>query len=146
MKNIPLSALCLGLAGVMPFGAPLFASVLFQGPDFDLLWISMQLLYGLTILSFMSGCLWGFAAKSDDPVGYGLSTLPALYGFSIIGMIWFGVITSKEALFFIALGFLMLLFLDRRAARLGQAPHWWMALRLLLTGLVCLCLIGGMLR
>ena len=143
MTRIPITALILGLAGVIPFAFPLAAAILITSDDYHILWKTLQLFYALTILSFMAGALWGFAAKAGDRLGYALSTLPALYGFSMTGMIWFGIVTTSESLFLMALGFLVILLLDRRAAGLAQAPEWWMPLRIILTTLVVLSLIGG---
>ena len=145
MQMIPRSALILGLAGVIPFGwgaltlliDPLAAfSVATFGPRF--VGPYLQLSYGIVILSFMSGVLWGFATRAngrDAAIGYGLSVIPALYGWLMVG----GGPTSA-AVHLIA-GFLGLLGLDWHFAQRGLAPPWWMALRLILTGLVVLTLL-----
>jgi hypothetical protein len=142
MTKIPRVALILGLAGVLPFALPGLALVLGLASPFGTSWHAVQILYGLTILAFMSGCLWGFAAKGEDSTGYALSTLPALYGFFVLVLVTPISITATTVLF--ALGFAGLLNLDRRAAGLGQAPVWWMPLRVLLTSLVVLCLIAAL--
>ncbi len=145
MTMPPLSALILGLAGVIPFawGAlSMFSdpvaefSVATFGPRF--VGPYLQLSYGTIILSFMSGVLWGFATRANEreaAIGYGLSVIPALYGWIMVG----GGPTSA-AIHLIA-GFLGLLGLDWHFAQRGLAPPWWMALRLILTGLVVLTLL-----
>jgi len=123
MTSIPRPALFLGLAGVLPFAASAIAGWMSPITVFFGGWDAILFAYGLTILSFMSGCIWAFSAKADDAIGYALSTLPALFGLAFLG----------------------LLLLDRRAFLLGQTPDWWMRLRLLLTGLVILSLAIGIL-
>ena len=94
MTAIPRSALILGLAGLIPFlwGA---ANVVFPpsggwagawlAPMFRGTYVSLT--YGVVILSFMSGVLWGFATRAKGAkaaVGYALSVVPALWGFIMV--------------------------------------------------------------
>lgn len=141
MTQIPRAALILGLAGVLPFALPGLALLFGIDPPSGTPWQTIQIYYALTILAFMSGCLWGFAAKVEDSTGYALSTLPALYGFFVLVLVMPLSGTWTTLLF--ALGFPALLLLDLRAARLGQSPTWWIALRVLLTSLVTLSLLIG---
>ncbi|MEL7114607.1 MAG: DUF3429 domain-containing protein [Pseudomonadota bacterium] len=144
MTTIPTSALILGLAGVLPFAFGTLAQIGGIAPPYGLPWDVWLLFYGLTILSFMSGCIWAFAARDEDVTGYALSTVPALYGTALVMVaIPLGWIGEGEGLFFMLLGFLALLLLDRRALARGQTPPWWLQLRLLLTGLVIICLAIG---
>lgn len=143
---IPRPALYLGLAGVIPFAftglAPFFGPSVSVREFLD----AFRTLYAITILSFMSGCIWAFAAKTEDIIGYALSTLPALYAcFMPMLPVYLGLLQPKEATFFVALGFVALLALDMRALKLGQTPVWWMKLRVLLTLLVVLFLTIGVL-
>lgn len=145
----PRTALVLGLAGVLPFAwgaATLAIPQLFEigqawlGPRFVGQYV--QVFYGTVILSFMSGVLWGFAAKAEGQlatIGYGLSVLPALWAFFTVGG---GA--DKAALSLIA-GFIGLLGLDYLFSRYGLTPVWWMQLRQLLTLLVVGCLTLGVL-
>lgn len=138
--KVPLSALLLGLAGVLPFlwgAATQISPALFDlgqtllGPRFVGQYV--QVFYGAIILSFMSGVLWGFATRAKGgsaALGYGLSVLPALWAF-----IFTGGGADRSAWFLIA-GFLGLLALDFAFWRWGLAPPWWMQLRNLLTVLV----------
>jgi len=144
MTKIPRAPLLLGLAGLIPFiwGAltlyvePLatFGAATF-GPRFVGPYV--QLFYGAVILSFMSGVLWGFATKTSGAqagAAYTLSTLPALWAFFMTG----GGPTSAAT--YLAFGFVGLLGLDFAFYRWGLTPPWWMALRVLLSGGVILCL------
>ena len=144
MRDIPRSALLLGLAGLLPFlwGA---ATVLVLGlaewgiraigPRFAGPFVLLS--YGTIILAFMSGVLWGFATKAEGQVaatGYALSVLPALWAFSFVGG---GPVSAAVYLIF---GFVGLLGLDWLFWRQGLAPPWWMRLRLGLTAVVVFCL------
>jgi Protein of unknown function (DUF3429) len=111
MTQIPRSALILGLAGLIPF---LWGMVTVLSPGVANWGISVfgprfigpyvQLFYGAIILSFMSGVLWGFAAKATGlmaTMGYVLSVIPALWAFLMTGngpvsaginlMVWIGI-------------------------------------------------------
>ncbi len=143
LRAIPASALVLGLAGVIPFvwGAatvlsePLSArGIAWFGPRFVGPYV--QIFYGAVILSFMSGVLWGFAtkAKEGQARGYALSVIPALWVFFTTGGGAEGAATN------LMIGFVGLLALDYLFWRWSLAPPWWMALRILLTTLVVLCL------
>ena len=145
MTGIPRSALLLGLAGLIPFfwGA---ASQIFPGladwgtavlgPRFVGPYVSLS--YGIVILAFMSGVLWGFATRAEGTVasvGYALSVLPALWAFFFVGG------GPVSAAIWLAAGFVGLLALDALFLRQGLAPGWWMRLRLMLTAGVLLCLV-----
>jgi hypothetical protein len=144
MQQIPRAPFLLGLAGLFPFlwgAATVLSSALadwstatlgarFTGPY-------VQLFYGAIILSFMSGVLWGFATKAEPQraaLGYALSVLPALWAFFMTG---FGPTTASLNLM---IGFTGLLVLDATFTRWGLTPAWWIPLRLILTGIVLVCL------
>ena len=144
MSAIPRSALLLGLAGLLPFIA---AAVLSLGTT---LWLDILALplvaeagrialhYGVVILAFMSGVLWGFATRADGATatrGYGLSVIPALWAFfTTLG-------DQSLGLLALIVGFIALLTLDHWFWRQSLAPVWWMRLRLLLTAIVVACLM-----
>lgn len=148
MTRIPTSALLLGLAGLIPFlwGASSSASLLLQympatlptaftGP-------SLLAAYGIIILSFMAGVIWGFVAKAQNawmPLGLALSTLPALWIFFFTGQ------PDSTCLIALIFGFIGLLALDLACTHLLLAPPWWLPLRLVLTGVVVFCLLIGFL-
>ena len=144
MTAIPRSALILGLAGVIPFlwGAAnlLFPATAGWGGRFlspMFMGTYVILTYGVVILSFMSGVLWGFATKAQGraaAVGYGLSVIPALWAFFMVNG------APGDAAVNLFAGFAGLLMLDYAFARQGLAPAWWMTLRVLLTGVVLACL------
>lgn len=149
MTRIPRAALLLGLAGVIPFlwGAasalvPALAARAYGVMPPVFVGMVVLVTYGTVILSFMSGVLWGFAARAtgrEAATGYALSVLPALWAFFMVRD------TSDTSVIWLATGFVALLALDWSFARQGLAPDWWMRLRLLLTGLVLACLLAPLL-
>ena len=138
--KIPTGALILGLSGVLPFawGAVTLLSeeaFNFGIENFGARFVGplIQLSYGVIILCFMSGVLWGFATKMDEKngsLGYILSVLPALWAFLSIGR---GPISDTISLI---VGFLAVLLIDRHFYLLKLTPLWWMNLRIPLTFLV----------
>ena len=147
--SVPVSALALGLAGVIPFlwGAATEISpfLIDLGQDMFGTRIDGQnvlVFYGTIILSFMSGVLWGFSTRAEGgtaTLGYTLSVLPALWAFFFVGG------GADRAARFLIAGFIGLLGLDYGFWRLGLAPGWWMQLRNLLTLLVVGCMTLGLL-
>lgn len=145
--TIPRSALILGLAGLIPFlwGTATYLNgdlaawgAANLGPRFVGPYV--QLAYGTVILSFMSGVLWGFATKAKGAqaaMGYGLSVIPALWAFFMVGG---GPVSAATNL---VSGFIGLLVLDYAFTLWGLAPAWWMRLRVLLSVVVvaCLCVV-----
>ena len=144
MRQIPIAALALGLAGLIPFlwGAANVAYPASGGwvggwlpPMYRGTYVSLT--YGVVILSFMSGVLWGFATKAKGAkaaVGYALSVVPALWAFFMVNG------DPGNAAVNLAAGFAGLLMLDYFFALQGLAPGWWMRLRVLLTAVVLACL------
>ena len=138
--KIPTGALILGLSGVLPFawGAVTLLSeeaFNFGIENFGARFVGplIQLSYGVIILCFMSGVLWGFATKMDEKngsLGYILSVLPALWAFLSMGR---GPISDTINLI---VGFLAVLLIDRHFYLLKLTPLWWMNLRTPLTFLV----------
>jgi len=148
LSSIPVAPLALGLAGLLPFG---WGAVTVLSPDLadwargaiGPRFAGQYLLaaYGIVILSFMSGVLWGFAARAEGALaakGYALSVLPALWTFFMVGG------GPQAALSALLVGFLGVMTLDLQFARWGLVPEWWLALRALLTAVVFGCLLVGL--
>jgi len=147
MTRIPAAPLLLGLAGLIPFiwGAATYTheglaqwGAANMRPQFIGPYVQLQ--YGVVILAFMSGVLWGFATKASGAqaaTAYALSVIPALWAFFMTGG---GPTTTATNLI---TGYLGLLILDFAFSRWGLAPPWWIPLRLLLTTVVVLCLAVG---
>jgi hypothetical protein len=140
-RRIPPAALILGAAGLLPFlwSAATHLSPALAGwaggflpPMFIGAYVGLT--YGTVILSFMSGVLWGFAAKGEEFLPYALSVIPALWVFFTV------TDASDTSSILLISGFVGLLMLDATFAAQGLAPPWWMRLRLPLTAIVIACL------
>lgn len=141
---IPRAPLLLGLAGLIPFlwGALTLVSpdlaqwgMTTLGPRFIAPFVLLN--YGVIILCFMSGVLWGFATRaerSQAALGYTLSVIPALWAFFMVGG------GAAQSAVYLMAGFTGLLALDWSFWRQELAPEWWMRLRILLTTVVVACL------
>ena len=140
ISRIPKGALILALFGVVPFawGAITLISeeaFNFGMENFGARFVGplIQLSYGVIILCFMSGVLWGFATKMEKKSasqGYILSVIPALWAFFSMGR---GPISDTISLI---IGFIAVLLIDRHFYLLKLTPSWWMNLRTPLTFLV----------
>jgi Protein of unknown function (DUF3429) len=143
--SIPRAPLVLGLAGLIPFVWGTLTLYYEPLAQFGAQWLGprfvgpyIQLSYGIVILAFMSGVLWGFSTRAEAQVaatGYGLSVIPALWAFLFVG----GGPTS--AAIYLLAGFVALLGLDWLFWRNSLSPHWWFRLRSLLTLIVAVCLM-----
>ena len=147
MTRPPLAPLLLGAAGLIPF---LWGALTHLGTGLAT-WSANQLGprftgqtlledYGIVILAFMSGVIWGFATRATArvaAVGYAASVMPALWAFFL------GSGAPPQTLIALAAGFAALLALDLTFARAGLAPDWWMTLRTGLTTGVVSCLVIG---
>ena len=134
---IPKSALYLAMSGLIPF--LVCAAVGLSGNQVILRGAEdvIMLRYGIIILAFMSGVLWGFAGNASGrmaSVAYGVSILPALWAFFTTAG------PTPQAWGALIPGFYGLLVLDFYFWRAGLAPPWWLRLRLPLTAVVMVTL------
>lgn len=93
--------------------------------------------YGKIILTFSSGVLLGFAAKTNGPIditGYSISTLPVIYVFLNMGD------THQTALINLMWSYGGLALLDIFFFRQKLTPPWWLRFRIPLTLIVIICL------
>ena len=116
---IPKSALYLAISGLIPF--LVCAAVGLSGNQVILRGAEdvIMLRYGIIILAFMSGVLWGFAGNAAGrmaSVAYGVSVLPALWAFFTTAG------PTPQALGALIPGFYGLLVLDFYFWRAGMAP------------------------
>jgi len=94
--------------------------------------------YGTVILCFMSGVLWGFAARGGRAWAYVLSVLPALHVFFFVTPHPWAF--EGQVLAHLIAGFLAVLILDLVYQAKGLAPRWWLSLRIPVTAVVVGCL------
>ncbi len=139
-SKVPLPALLLGLAGLIPplllTGVALFDAGLFapSTPGF-------VRTYAAVILSFIGGSWWAFACREERPRWWllAIAVLPPLAGWAAIG--WF---FPPEAMFALALLLVASLAVDALLVGRGLAPRWWLRLRVpLSTGLALCCAVSG---
>ena len=145
MTNIPRAALIIGLAGLLPFLWGTLSALLpaLARPVTNLTaqrFAGTELLvdYGVIILCFMSGALWGFAARGGSTISFALSVVPVLWVLLFLGE------TPQQDLRTLIGGYLGILLLDAFFWMRRYAPGWWMALRLVLTAVAVPCLVLGL--
>jgi hypothetical protein len=131
----PAPALWLTAAGALPFliGA---AMILGFWPGEGRALVQA---YGTVILCFMSGVLWGFAARNGAAWWpYAASVAPALYVFFFVQT--HGWSLPGQALSHLMAGFAGVLVLDAVFQARGLTPRWWLSLRVPVTAVVLACL------
>ena len=146
MRTLPLSAILLGAAGLLPF---LGGSLAALGPDSEISRIAMLALaaYGAVILSFLGGVHWGLglAAGSEQTVRaqrlrFGLGVVPSLIGWAALLVVFIGLI--KTGLLILVAGFVATTIAEARATRIGLVPGAYMGLRWVLSIIVIVCLVS----
>ncbi len=146
MRSLPILAVVLGLAGLIPFTAAGLGAV-----SQDLWWRPLSMLalqaYAAAILAFLGGVHWGIGleAGTAQTVGaqrarFGLGVVPSLVG-------WAGLLVTFIGLPLIGLaiqaaGFIGLTIAEARAAQAGRLPRSYMALRWVLSITVIVCLVS----
>lgn len=146
MRLLPLLAILLGLAGLLPFIAASLGAV---SQDEWLRPLSMLALqaYAATILAFLGGVHWGIGleAGAAQTVGaqrarFGLGVVPSLVG-------WAGLLVTFIGLPLVGLGleaagFIGLTIAEARATQRGLLQRSYMALRWVLSIIVIVCLVS----
>jgi hypothetical protein len=137
--RMPRWPLLLGLAGLIPFYAALWANFS-TNPLMQMVGPISLVSYGAVILSFLGGARWGMeiARAPDAPDARRLiaSVLPSIAG-------WIAVVGNFSSVFAInvlTLGFIAQFAWDVKASRSGLAPAWYRTLRAVLTAGVLICL------
>lgn len=125
--TVPRSAVLLGAGGLLPTLAAV-AAVWLAPRDLAAFGFSAGAIYGATILSFIGGAWWGLgAAGAEGPMLariLGLSVVPSLVAGAVL------VVLSAETVTLLAFAFVAVLLVDQLLARSGQAPVWWLRLRI----------------
>ncbi len=147
MRRIPTAPLVLGLSGLIPFLWGALTHVVGPLADWSAAALGARFTgqmilqgYGIVILAFMSGVIWGFATRASGRfavAAYVASVLPALWAF------FMGTGPAGPALQALAIGFAALIALDVVFWRMRLTPPWWLSLRLVLTAIVVACVSVG---
>ena len=97
--------------------------------------IRIAIIYSGFILSFMSGCIFYVASLERDRV--------LLLWFSITPVLLalLSIIIPFMQSFVLALGFLVVLEIERKLHKRGSLPKWWLSLRFPMTSIVVVLLI-----
>ena len=140
-KTIPLTALVLGAAGLIPFVAG--ASALTLGLPVPGLGAGEALarlvtIYGIAILSFLGGVRWGIALGFEDKRlasrDFIIAVVPALVGWGA------AMLAPSAALWVLCVAFVLLGLLDYGLVCRYAAPEWYGRLRLALSAVAALAL------
>ncbi|CAL8306244.1 unnamed protein product [Lota lota] len=149
MKHLwkgPKPALCLGLAGLVPFVAPPLLMAVTETYLPELAYI--QVAYGASVISFLGGARWGFTLPKSSPakpdwINLANSVVPSLL--ACVAMLLSESITPAATVVILGLG----IALHYDLSLLPTYPSWLKALRALLTmvaffSLVCTLVMDGL--
>jgi len=141
--SIPASAAWLGAFGLVPFAA-LAGLLPFVPGDLKSDLTYALLAYGAVILSFLGGVHWGLAIGSTRPAAAVAlkrrliwSVIPSLVAWAAL------VVPARSGLFILAAAIVLMLVIDIRATRAGEAPAWYPKLRVPLSCAVAASLLIG---
>ena len=135
-NGVPKSVVLASLLGLIPIFIGI-ASTFNIGLDENLKdhFIRIAIIYSGFILSFISGCVFYVSSLERQRV--------LLLWFSVIPVLLalLSIVIPFMQSFVLALGFLVVLELERKLHKLKSLPKWWLKLRLPMTSVVVLLLI-----
>ena len=137
----PPTVAWLGYGGLLPFIALALAALAGLAPH--VAWGGALRAYAAVILGFVGALHWGFAmalaglSPAQRQAAFIWSVVPSLLG-------WLALLAPPVAgVALLVPGFLAHYAQDLRLARRAPLPAWYLPLRLRLTGVACVCLLGG---
>ena len=138
MRTVPMIAILLGLAGLIPFVGLGAGALTLTSSD----WADKCLLgligYSAVILAFLGGVHWGFGLTDGATqtvaarrARFGLGVLPSLIGWAGLAVTFLGapVISLPIEI----AGFIALTVVEARGARAGLVPAGYMTMRWMLS-------------
>ena len=135
-NGVPKSVVLASLLGLIPIFIGI-ASTFNIGLDENLKdhFIRIAIIYSGFILSFISGCVFYVSSLERQRV--------LLLWFSVTPVLLalLSIVIPFMQSFVLALGFLVVLELERKLHKLKSLPNWWLKLRLPMTSVVVLLLI-----
>lgn len=140
-QALPKSVAWLGYGGLLPFILLAPASLL--DPAHGSLWSDALYAYGAVILSFVGALHWGVAmslpamSERQRSAAFLWSVVPALLAWPA------ALVSPRLAAPLLVFGFVAHYWMDRRLVRQLALPGWYLPLRLRLSSVASLCLIGG---
>jgi hypothetical protein len=123
-------------AGALPFLAGASCHITGYG---DVNAANLTCYWAFTILMFMAGTLWGIQVVAPQKVSPNLLIASNVVVLATCGALWF--VPFNEAALLFAIGFGVLLWLDRQAVRAGATDPAYGALRTNVTAAVIACLV-----
>ena len=135
-NGVPKSVVLASLLGLIPIFIGI-ASTFNIGLDENLKdhFIRIAIIYSGFILSFISGCVFYVSSLERQRV------LLLWFSFTPVLLALLSIVIPFMQSFVLALGFLVVLELERKLHKLKSLPKWWLKLRLPMTSVVVLLLI-----
>ena len=135
-NQVPKSVLLASLLGLIPMLMGVASTFnIGLGESFKEDLIRIAIIYSGFILSFISGCVFYVSSLEREKV--------LLLWFSIVPVFLaiLSIIIPFMQSFILALGFLVVLEIERKLHKLRSLPEWWLNLRFPMTSVVILLLI-----
>ena len=135
-NGVPKSVVLASLLGLIPIFIGIASTFnIGLGENLKEDFIRIAIIYSGFILSFMSGCVFYVSSLERERVFLlWLSIIPVFLALLSI------VLPFMQS-FVLALGFLVVLELERKLHKLNSLPEWWLKLRFPMTSVVVLLLI-----
>ena len=135
-NKVPKSVMLASLLGLIPMlmgVASTFNIDVSEGFKEDL--IRIAIIYSGFILSFISGCVFYVSSLERERV--------LLLWFSVVPVLLalLSIVIPFMQSFVLALGFLVVLEIERKLHKLKSVPEWWLNLRFPMTSVVIILLI-----
>ena len=135
-NQVPKSVMLASLLGLIPILMGVVSTFnIGLEEDFKEDLIRIAIIYSGFILSFISGCVFYVSSLARERV--------LLLWFSVVPVLLalLSIIIPFMQSFVLALGFLVVLEIERKLHKLGSLPEWWLNLRFPMTSVVILLLI-----
>lgn len=154
IRRLPIVAVALGVAGLLPFLGCTVGILLFPREVPVPRLVAALIDYGAVILAFLGGVHWGFALEpapalveptrpATDRKRLALGVVPALIGWAALLVPL--VSSPLVAIALLIVGFAVTTLVEQQAQRAGSIPAGYMALRWVLSAIVVLCLVAVLL-
>ena len=135
-NQVPKSVVLASLLGLVPMLLGVASTFnIGIGESFKEGFIRIAIIYTGFILSFMSGCVFYVSSLERERI--------LLLWFSVVPVLLalLSIIIPFMQTFVLALGFLVVLEIERKLHKLRSLPEWWLALRFPMTLVVIILLI-----
>ncbi|MGY2047185.1 DUF3429 domain-containing protein [Methylobacterium sp. JK268] len=127
--RVPWLSLLFGFLPMLPFAAGAAAAALAGGETRRVV-VALTLLWGCAILCFLSGVRRGLSFRTvGGPTAAQLATMLALFGLGFAAVLGVAFGRPLTATGLLLVGYGLIVVLDPRAARTGEAPRHFARLR-----------------